>query len=49
MGVKICLEVLRLVAADCTDSDFNSKVSEGLGVEVVLSMKEQRHNRRTDA
>ena len=36
MGVKICLEVLRLVAEDCTDSDFNSKVSEGLGVRLSL-------------
>jgi hypothetical protein len=26
MGNKICLEVLKLVAEDCTDSDFNSKV-----------------------
>jgi hypothetical protein len=26
MGVKICLEVLKLVAEDCTDSDFNAKV-----------------------
>jgi hypothetical protein len=26
MGVKICLEVLKLVAEDCTDSDFNVKV-----------------------
>jgi hypothetical protein len=28
MGVKICLEVLKLVAEDCTDSDFNAKVRE---------------------
>lgn len=27
MGVKICLEVLKLVAEDCTDSDYNAKVS----------------------
>jgi hypothetical protein len=26
MGVKICLEILKLVAEDCTDSDFNVKV-----------------------
>ena len=26
MGVKMCCEVLKLVAEDCTDSDFNSKV-----------------------
>lgn len=26
MGVKICLEILKLVAEDCTDSDFNAKV-----------------------
>lgn len=26
MGNKICLEVLKLVAEDCTDSDFNTKV-----------------------
>jgi Exportin 1-like protein len=28
MGVKICLECLRLVAEDTTDSDFNTKVRE---------------------
>ena len=27
MGVKICLECLKLITEDCTDSDFNSKVS----------------------
>jgi hypothetical protein len=26
MGNKMCLQVLQLVAEDCTDSDFNSKV-----------------------
>ena len=26
VGVKICLECLKLVAEDCTDSDFNTKV-----------------------
>jgi hypothetical protein len=26
VGVKICLECLKLVAEDCTDSDFNAKV-----------------------
>ena len=26
MGVKICLECLKLITEDCTDSDFNSKV-----------------------
>ena len=29
VGVKICLECLKLVAEDCTDSDFNTKVGEG--------------------
>ena len=28
MGHKICLEILKLVAEDCTDSDFNAKVSK---------------------
>jgi hypothetical protein len=28
VGVKMCLECLKLVAEDCTDSDFNSKVSD---------------------
>ena len=28
MGVKMCLECLKLVAEDCTDSDFNSKVRQ---------------------
>ena len=26
MGSKMCLEILKLVAEDCTDSDFNAKV-----------------------
>ena len=26
MGVLICLECLKLVTEDCTDSDFNAKV-----------------------
>ena len=26
MGIKMCLECLKLVAEDCTDSDFNAKV-----------------------
>ena len=26
LGVKICLECLKLVAEDCTDSDFNAKI-----------------------
>lgn len=26
VGVKICLECLKLITEDCTDSDFNSKV-----------------------
>ena len=26
MGIKICLEILKNVAEDCTDSDFNAKV-----------------------
>jgi Exportin 1-like protein len=30
MGNKICLEILKLVAEDCTDSDFNTKVSLGI-------------------
>lgn len=28
MGIKICLEILKNVAEDCTDSDFNAKVSK---------------------
>jgi hypothetical protein len=28
LGNKMCLEVLKLVAEDCTDSDFNAKVRE---------------------
>jgi hypothetical protein len=27
LGVKMCLQVLKLVSEDCTDSDFNAKVS----------------------
>lgn len=27
VGVKICLECLKLITEDCTDSDFNSKAS----------------------
>jgi hypothetical protein len=27
MGIKICLECLKIITEDCTDGDFNSKVS----------------------
>jgi hypothetical protein len=27
-GVRICLECFKLVAEDCTDSDFNAKVGQ---------------------
>ena len=30
MGIKICLEILKNVAEDCTDSDFNAKVSSNM-------------------
>lgn len=36
MGVKICLECLKLITEDCTDSDFNSKVSASYALIVGL-------------
>eukprot|EP00980_Cylindrotheca_fusiformis_P027875 scaffold22560_cov135-Cylindrotheca_fusiformis.AAC.86 len=40
MGVKICLEILKLVAEDCTDSDFNSKISTKRRNDILIGLNE---------
>ena len=40
LGVKMCLETLRLVAEDCTDSDFNAKISTSRRNDVLIGLNE---------
>jgi hypothetical protein len=40
VGVKICLECLKLITEDCTDSDFNAKVCCVLSVYNVFFFEE---------
>lgn len=40
MGNKMCLEVLKLVAEDCTDSDFNAKISTQRRNDILLGLNE---------
>jgi Exportin-5 family len=42
LGVNICLEMLRLVAEDCTDSDFNAKISTTRRNDVLIGLNEVR-------
>lgn len=39
-GVKICLECLKLITEDCTDSDFNSKISTTRRNDILLGLNE---------
>lgn len=39
-GVKICLECLKLVTEDCTDSDFNVKISTARRNDVLQGLNE---------
>lgn len=40
LGVKICLECLRLVAEDCTDSDYNAKIPTSRRNDVLKGLNE---------
>ena len=43
IGVKICLECFRLLAEDCTDSDFNVKISTQRRNDVLTGLNEIAH------
>eukprot|EP00970_Alexandrium_tamarense_P003318 scaffold529_cov196-Alexandrium_tamarense.AAC.14 len=40
VGVKICLECLKLITEDCTDSDFNAKISTARRNDILLGLNE---------
>lgn len=40
LGVNVCLECLKLIAEDCTDSDFNSKISTQRRNDVLIGLNE---------
>lgn len=40
IGVKICLECLRLLTEDCTDSDFNTKIPAARRNEVLTGLND---------
>lgn len=40
IGAKICLECMKLITEDCTDSDFNSKISTTRRNDILLGMNE---------
>jgi len=43
IGVKICLECLKLITEDCTDSDFNAKISTVRRNDILLGFNEVIH------
>ena len=40
IGVKICLECLKIITEDCTDGDFNSKISTTRRNDVLIGLNE---------
>ena len=40
LGIKMCLEIFKLVAEDCTDSDFNAKISTKRRNDVLIGLNE---------
>jgi Importin beta-related nuclear transport receptor len=40
IGVKICLECLKIITEDCTDGDFNSKISTSRRNDVLIGLNE---------
>jgi hypothetical protein len=40
IGAKICLECLSFIVEDCTDSDFNSKISTTRRNDVLTGLNE---------
>ena len=43
MGVHICLECLKLIAEDCTDSDYNANISTQRRNDVLIGLNEVSH------
>lgn len=43
VGNRMCLQVLQLVAEDCTDSDFNSKISTKRRNDILMGLNEVSH------
>jgi exportin-5 len=42
-GIKICLESLKVITEDCTDGDFNSKISTARRNDVLIGLNEVHH------
>ena len=42
--VSICLECLKLIAEDCTDSDYNAKISTQRRNDVLIGLNEVKHD-----
>mmetsp|Transcript_24924 Transcript_24924/g.38091 ORF Transcript_24924/g.38091 Transcript_24924/m.38091 type:complete len:1527 (-) Transcript_24924:34-4614(-) len=40
IGIKICLEILKIMTEDCTDGDFNSKISTSRRNDVLIGLNE---------
>ena len=40
IGVKICLESLKIITEDCTDSDFNAKISTVRRNDILIGLNE---------
>ncbi len=40
IGIKICLECLKVITEDCTDGDFNSKISTTRRNDVLIGLNE---------
>lgn len=40
IGVKMCLECLKVITEDCTDGDFNSKISASRRNDVLIGLNE---------
>eukprot|EP00533_Pseudo-nitzschia_delicatissima_P009220 CAMPEP_0116104504 /NCGR_PEP_ID=MMETSP0327-20121206/14491_1 /TAXON_ID=44447 /ORGANISM="Pseudo-nitzschia delicatissima, Strain B596" /LENGTH=1505 /DNA_ID=CAMNT_0003596761 /DNA_START=256 /DNA_END=4773 /DNA_ORIENTATION=- len=43
VGNRMCLQVLQLVAEDCTDSDFNAKISTKRRNDILMGLNEVSH------
>jgi len=43
VGNRMCLQVLQLVTEDCTDSDFNSKISTKRRNDILMGLNEVSH------
>lgn len=42
-GVQLCLEAFKLIAEDCTDSDFNARISTQRRNDVLIGLNEVSH------